>query len=291
MEDSSERGGHITVVKKEAFAGKGGVMALQYRVSSSMALGGLNPWQGAAAASSRTSTRSSQAMLRGSILIVAAVLPLAEAFAPAARDPLRLARPRSAAASSIPLISMNDSGEGAGFSMPFFGKRQAGEKEVAAAEEEKMTIEKVASFGIAGVLSIAVAETVFWVLSFPTSELLYYSSTGEWIDLLTQEGQIKFLAFTVRSAPCTSTPACHRATPLHANTHALRLCQLDAGGLGCTRRCHCAVSHRAHRRGDDALDGQGRGAAIHKAGARQDEEQGCVRARVHPAACEERFAW
>lgn len=35
MEDSSERGGHITVVKKEAFAGKGGVMALQYRVSSS----------------------------------------------------------------------------------------------------------------------------------------------------------------------------------------------------------------------------------------------------------------
>ena len=31
--------GDITVVKKEAFAGKGGVMALQYRVSSSMALG------------------------------------------------------------------------------------------------------------------------------------------------------------------------------------------------------------------------------------------------------------
>ena len=229
-------------------------------------------------------------MLRCAIL-VAAVLPLAEAFAPAARAPLRLARARSAAASSKPLISMNDSGEGAGFSLPFFGKRQAGEKEVAAAEEEKMTIEKVASFGIAGVLSIAVAETVFWVLSFPTSELLYYSSTGEWIDLLTQEGQIKFLAFTVRAAPWTSTPACHRATPLHANTHALRLCQLDAGGLGCTRRCHCAVSHRAHRRGDDALDGQGRGAAIHKAGARQDEEQGCVRARVHPAACEERFAW
>ena len=47
-----------------------------------------------------------------------------------------------------------------------------------------------------GMLSIAVAETVFWVLSFPTSELLYFVSTGEWIDLLTQEGQIKFLAFT-----------------------------------------------------------------------------------------------
>ena len=61
VEDSSERGGHITVVKKEAFAGKGGVMALQYRVSSSMALGGLNPLvREGGAASTRTSSRSSQ---------------------------------------------------------------------------------------------------------------------------------------------------------------------------------------------------------------------------------------
>jgi hypothetical protein len=67
---------------------------------------------------------------------------------------------------------------------------------VAEGEEEKMTLEKIASFGIAGVLSIAVAETVFWVLSFPTSELLYFAGTGEWIDLTSQEGQIKFLAFT-----------------------------------------------------------------------------------------------
>ena len=53
------------------------------------------------------------------------------------------------------------------------------------------------SLGLAGVLSIAVAETVFWVLSFPTSELVYYIATGEWIDLFSQEGQVKFLAFTV----------------------------------------------------------------------------------------------
>ena len=45
-------------------------------------------------------------------------------------------------------------------------------------EEEGMTLEKVASFGIAGVISIAIAESVFWVLSFPTSELLYFASTG-----------------------------------------------------------------------------------------------------------------
>ena len=63
--------------------------------------------------------------------------------------------------------------------------------------EEGMTIEKVASLGLAGVLSIAVAETVFWVLSFPTSELVYYIATGEWIDLFSQEGQVKLLAFTV----------------------------------------------------------------------------------------------
>uniref|UniRef100_A0A7S0P1Y8 Uncharacterized protein n=1 Tax=Calcidiscus leptoporus TaxID=127549 RepID=A0A7S0P1Y8_9EUKA len=65
-----------------------------------------------------------------------------------------------------------------------------------AGEEEGWTLEKVAKLGIAGVLSIAVAETVFWVLSFPVSELVYFLSTGEYIDLLEQEGQLKFLAFT-----------------------------------------------------------------------------------------------
>ena len=34
-------------------------------------------------------------------------------------------------------------------------------------EEEGWTIDKVAALGLAGVLSIAVAETVFWVRSFP----------------------------------------------------------------------------------------------------------------------------
>lgn len=69
-------------------------------------------------------------------------------------------------------------------------------EEKTAKEEEAWTLDKVAKLGLAGVLSIAVAETVFWVLSFPTSELVYYVATGEWIDLLSQEGQLKFLAFT-----------------------------------------------------------------------------------------------
>mmetsp|Transcript_71939 Transcript_71939/g.131742 ORF Transcript_71939/g.131742 Transcript_71939/m.131742 type:complete len:293 (-) Transcript_71939:63-941(-) len=76
-----------------------------------------------------------------------------------------------------------------------------GSPEKSDAEQEKgsdndWTLDKVAALGIAGILSIAVAETVFWVLSFPASELVYYLSTGEYIDLLSQEGQLKFLAFT-----------------------------------------------------------------------------------------------
>ena len=56
-------------------------------------------------------------------------------------------------------------------------------------EEEGWTIDKVAALGLAGVLSIAVAESVFWVLSFPISAIVYYVATGEWIDLFTQDGQ------------------------------------------------------------------------------------------------------
>ena len=58
-------------------------------------------------------------------------------------------------------------------------------------EEEGWTIDKVAALGLAGVLSIAVAESVFWVLSFPISAIVYYVATGEWIDLFTQDGQAR----------------------------------------------------------------------------------------------------
>ena len=81
-----------------------------------------------------------------------------------------------------------------GLPNPFGGDKKDGEKKED--DEDKMTIEKIASFGIAGILSIAVvkitaaiqpiqhthslansannlpcaqAESVFWILSFPTS--------------------------------------------------------------------------------------------------------------------------
>lgn len=106
------------------------------------------------------------------------------------------ARPRSAGRARP---TMSESPLDALQAMNPFAAKADGEDAAAADGEEddgKMTLEKVASFGVAGVLSIALAETVFWVLSFPTSEVLYYLSTGEWIDLWSQEGQIKFLAFT-----------------------------------------------------------------------------------------------
>ena len=45
-------------------------------------------------------------------------------------------------------------------------------EEKAAKDEDGWTLDKVAKLGLAGVLSIAVAESVFWILSFPTSELV-----------------------------------------------------------------------------------------------------------------------
>ena len=81
------------------------------------------------------------------------------------------------------------------FSNPF-AQKPASESTPKEEEEEGWTLDKVAALGLAGVLSIAVAESVFWLLSFPVSAVVYYFATGEWINLLEQEGQVKFLAFT-----------------------------------------------------------------------------------------------
>ena len=132
-------------------------------------------------------------------LLVALGLEGVAAFAPAARAAaLPSLPPARAVRAATPLLA-----EGEAPSNPFAGLFGGGNNNAAASkkegeteDEEAWTLDKVASLGLAGVLSIAVAETVFWVLSFPTSELLYFLGTGEWIDLFSQEGQIKFLAFT-----------------------------------------------------------------------------------------------
>lgn len=81
------------------------------------------------------------------------------------------------------------------FSNPF-AQKPASESTPKDGDDEGWTLDKVAALGLAGVLSIAVAESVFWLLSFPVSAVVYYVATGEWINLLEQEGQVKFLAFT-----------------------------------------------------------------------------------------------
>jgi len=82
-----------------------------------------------------------------------------------------------------------------GFPNPFAQTKEA-PKSADGEDEDGWTLDKVAKLGLAGVLSIAVAESVFWILSFPVSAIVYYVATGEWINLFEQEGQIKFLAFT-----------------------------------------------------------------------------------------------
>ena len=149
--------------------------------------------------------------------LLGCVIDTTAAFAPGAAAPPLLHAVRPARTPASPLLSEEgggpfaalsglgekvgglgkQAGEMGGKVMGMFGGSDSTDADKAEeSDDDKMTLDKVASFGIAGILSIAVAETVFWVLSFPTSELLYFVSTGEWIDLTNQEGQLKFLAFT-----------------------------------------------------------------------------------------------
>ena len=63
-------------------------------------------------------------------------------------------------------------------------------------KEEETAFEKVASMGLAGVLAIAVAESIFWALGVPLAELYYKFTTGEWIDIMTTDGQLKAAGFS-----------------------------------------------------------------------------------------------
>jgi len=139
--------------------------------------------------------------------ILGCVIDTTAAFAPGAAAPPLLHAVRPARTPASPLLSEEgggpfaalsglgekvgglgkQAGEMGGKVMGMFGGSDSTDADKAEeSDDDKMTLDKVASFGIAGILSIAVAETVFWVLSFPISEVLYYVSTGEWINLLEQ---------------------------------------------------------------------------------------------------------
>jgi hypothetical protein len=66
----------------------------------------------------------------------------------------------------------------------------------ASEEKEETAFDKVASKGLAGVLAIAVAESIFWALGVPLAALWYKYTTGEWIDMMTTDGQLKAAGFS-----------------------------------------------------------------------------------------------
>lgn len=62
--------------------------------------------------------------------------------------------------------------------------------------KEPNAFEQVASKGLAGVLAITFAEAIFWALGMPLATLWVKYTTGEWLDLATQEGQLQAAGFT-----------------------------------------------------------------------------------------------
>jgi len=63
-------------------------------------------------------------------------------------------------------------------------------------KKEPSAFDQVASKGLAGVLAIALAEAIFWALGMPLATLWVKFTTGEWIDLMTTEGQLQAAGFT-----------------------------------------------------------------------------------------------
>lgn len=64
-------------------------------------------------------------------------------------------------------------------------------------EDKPLTaFEEVASKGLSGVLAIACAEAIFWALGVPLASLWVKYTTGEWIDIMTTEGQLQAAGFT-----------------------------------------------------------------------------------------------
>jgi hypothetical protein len=63
-------------------------------------------------------------------------------------------------------------------------------------EEKSSAFDQVASYGLAGVLAIAIAEAIFWAAGMPLATLWVKITTGEWIDLTSAEGQLQAAGFT-----------------------------------------------------------------------------------------------
>jgi nucleoside-diphosphate-sugar epimerase len=63
-------------------------------------------------------------------------------------------------------------------------------------EKEESAFDKVASMGLAGILAITAAESIFWAAGVPLAALYYRYTTGEWIDIMSTDGQLKAAGFS-----------------------------------------------------------------------------------------------
>lgn len=68
--------------------------------------------------------------------------------------------------------------------------------QVATDSKEESVFSQVASKGLAGVLAIAAAESIFWAMGVPIAALWTKISTGEWLDLSSTQGQLQVAGFT-----------------------------------------------------------------------------------------------
>lgn len=63
-------------------------------------------------------------------------------------------------------------------------------------EKEESAFDKVAQMGLAGILAITAAESIFWAAGVPLAALYYKYTTGEWIDIMSTDGQLKAAGFS-----------------------------------------------------------------------------------------------
>ena len=181
-----------------------------------------------------------------------------------------VARPGPLARAAAPIMQ---------FRNPFGQKEEVAVAEEAegssSSDEEEWTLDKVAKLGLAGVLSIAVAESVFWILSFPISSIFYFFATGEWIDLFTQEGQVRAHTSVWGARRASTSPPPPRRTGQVLGLHRR---------LGRARRRHRPVPHGAHRCRDHAVDGRECRQAIPGAIPRPPGQPGIDLGRTRPRA-------
>lgn len=128
------------------------------------------------------------------LLVATCLLLSCNAYIPGGTRSLTRARltisrvPSASAASSSTALEMSASQGG--------DDKEGMVSEVDGEEKEESAFDKVASMGLAGILAITAAEAIFWAAGVPLAALYYKYTTGEWIDIMSTDGQLKAAGFS-----------------------------------------------------------------------------------------------